>query len=265
MHPWPRRQILAASVALGAIAGWRRGIASTEAPVIAAAATLKFALDEIAPQFQVETGREVKITYGSSGNFTRQILQGAPFQMFLSADEGFVFQLADAGRTVDRGVLYGEGRIVLFAPHGSPLRPDTDFSGLRAALGAGRIQRFAIANPEHAPYGRAAEQALKSQGLWEAMQPRLVIGENAAQAAQFATSGSTQGGIFAYSQALAPAVGRLGTYAVLPADWHGAMRQRMVLLKNAGDTARSFHAFVQTGPARAVLRKYGFILPGEIA
>src|SRR5437762_3145654 len=111
----------------------------------------------------------------------------------LSADEGFVFRLADAGKTLDRGTLYAEGRIVLFAPKGSPLKPDGNFADLRAALQDGRIQRFAIANPEHAPYGRAAEQALKGQGLWEAVLPKLVLGENVSQAAQFATSGSAQG------------------------------------------------------------------------
>lgn len=234
-----------------------------DVPVIAAASDLKFALDEIAARFRRETGRDVKIAYGSSGNFTRQIQQGAPFQLFLSADEGFVFQLAEAGRTEDRGSLYAEGRIVLFAPRGASLRPDPAFAGLRAELAAGRIQRFAIANPEHAPYGRAAEQALKSQGLWEAIQPRLVLGENVSQAAQFAASGSAQGGIFAYSLVLAPEVGSLGTYALIPADWHAALRQRMVLIRGAGPTARAFHDFVQAPAARAVLNRYGFILPAE--
>jgi molybdate transport system substrate-binding protein len=164
--------------------------AAQTAPVIAAAADLKFALEEIAGNFKANTGKEVRLNFGSSGNFVSQLQQGAPFEMFLSADEGFVFQLADSGKTVDRGALYAEGRIVLFAPIGSALKPDAQFSDLRAALADGRIQRFAIANPEHAPYGRAAEQALKGQGLWDKIQPKLVLGENVSQAAQFATSGS---------------------------------------------------------------------------
>ena len=205
------------------------------------------------------------LTFGSSGNFTSQLLQGAPFEIFLSADEGFVFQLADAGKTIDRGALYAEGRIVLFAPKGSSLKPDADFNDLRAALADGRIQRFAIANPEHAPYGRAAEQALKGQGLWDAIKPKLVLGENVSQAAQFASAGSAQGGIFAYSLALAPAVGGLGSYALIPSDWHAPLRQRMVLMKNAGETARAFYRFVQSPAARVIFRKFGFVLPGEAA
>jgi molybdate transport system substrate-binding protein len=207
----------------------------------------------------------VKLAFGSSGNFATQLRQGAPFEIFLSADEGFVFQLADAGKTVDRGTLYAEGRLVLFAPKGSTLKPDANFNDLRAALAEGRIQKFAIANPEHAPYGRAAEQALKGQGLWDAIKPKLVLGENVSQAAQFAASGSAQGGIFAYSLALSPAVGALGTYALLPSDSYAPLRQRMVLIKGAGETARAFYGYVQTPAARVIFRRYGFLLPGEAA
>ena len=241
------------------------GVTAQTAPTVAAAADLKFALEEIAARFKAETGKEVRLAFGSSGNFTSQLLQGAPFEIFLSADEGFVFRLADAGKTVDRGALYAEGRIVLFAPKGSPLKADAAFDDLRAALADGRIQRFAIANPEHAPYGRAAEQALKGQGLWDAIKPKLVLGENVSQAAQFASAGSAQGGIFAYSLALAPAVGSLGSYALIPSDWHAPLRQRMVLMKNAGETARTFHRFVQSPAARVIFRKFGFVLPGEAA
>jgi molybdate transport system substrate-binding protein len=233
------------------------------APTIAAAADLKFALDDIAAKYKSDTGQELKITYGSSGNFTRQIVEGAPFDIFFSADEAFVFQLADAGKTLDRGVLYAEGRIVLFAPKGSALKVDDGFKDLRAALADGRVQKFAIANPEHAPYGRAASQALKNQGLWDAVQPKLVLGENVAQAAQFASSGSTQGGIFAYALALSPAVSALGDYVLIAAEWHDPLRQRMVLTKIASDAAKAFYAYIQTPASRAIFRKYGFTLPGE--
>ena len=235
----------------------------TKAPVVAAAADLKFALDEIAAKFKSDTGQEVKLTYGSSGNFARQLLAGAPFDIFLSADESYVFQLADAGKTADRGVLYAEGRIVLFAPKGSPIKADAGFADLRAALADGRLQKFAIANPEHAPYGRAAQQALKHADLWDAIQSKLVLGENVAQTAQFASSGSTQGGIFAYSLALSPAIGALGDYVLVPAEWHDPLMQRMVLMKDAGDAAKAFYAYIQAPAARTLFRKYGFILPGE--
>ena len=259
-----RRHCILALVALAAACGATVSRAQP-APTVAAASDLKFALEEIASRFQQDTRKEVRLNFGSSGNFTTQLLQGAPFEMFLSADEGFVFQLADAGRTLDRGTLYAEGRIVLFAPKGSTLKPDAQFADLRAALSEGRIQRFAIANPEHAPYGRAAEQALKGQGLWDTIKPKLVLGENVSQAAQFASSGSAQGGIFAYSLALAPAVGGLGSYALIPAEWHAPLRQRMVLMKNAGETAKAFYAYLQAPAARLMLRKYGFLLPGEAA
>ncbi len=262
MHCHLRPIVTALVTALATVAATSPLLAQNP-PAIAAASDLQFALEEVAARFSVDTNRRVRLVFGSSGNFTTQILHGAPFEMFLSADEGFVFKLADAGRTLDRGALYAEGRIVLFAPKESALKPDAGFKDLRAALADGRVKRFAIANPEHAPYGRAAEQALKGQGLWDAVQPRLVLGENVSQAAQFATSGSAEGGIFAYSLALSPAVRSRGSYALVPADWHAALRQRMVLMKNAGEVAKAFYAYTQSPPARAIFRKHGFLLPGE--
>ncbi len=238
---------------------------AADVPPIAAAADLKFALAEIAVRFKQDTGREVRIAFGSSGNFTHQIEQGAPFELFLSADENFIFRLADKGLTQDRGVRYAIGRVVLFVPHGSPLVPDADLAGLRAALADGRLKRFAIANPEHAPYGRAAREVLQHAGLWAALEPRLVLGENAAQAMQFAASGSSQGGIVALSLSKAPEVARLGRFVTLPAEWHAGepLRQRMVLTKKAGETARLFHAYLQQPAARAIFERYGFVLPGQ--
>ncbi|MDJ1158091.1 molybdate ABC transporter substrate-binding protein [Chelatococcus sp. SYSU_G07232] len=264
---WIRRGLVILSLGL-ALLGVSTSISrvaaqQTQPPNIAAASDLQFALQEIAASFTKDTGQSVNLTFGSSGNFLRQIQQGAPFQMFLSADEGFVRQLSEAGKTEDGGTLYAIGRIVLFAPTGSSLRVDAELADLRAALADGRIQRFAIANPEHAPYGRAAEEALRSRGLWDAVQPRLVLGENVSQAAQFATSGSSQGGIFAYSLALSQHVSDRGSYVLIPAEWHKPLRQSMVLLKGAGDTARAFYAYVQQPAARAIFRKYGFVLPGE--
>lgn len=234
-----------------------------DVPVVAAAADLQFALAEVAERFTDETGREVKLTFGSSGDFSRQIQQGAPYQVFLSADEQFASDLAKKGFAVDDGELYAIGRIVIIAPHGSPLKADGSLADLKAGLADGRVQKFAIANPEHAPYGRRAEEALRHAGLWEAIKDNLVLGENVSQAAQFATSGAAQGGIIAYSLALSPDVAKLGSYALIPDDWHEPLRQRMVLLKGAGETAMSFYAFIQGQSARAIMRRYGFLLPGE--
>jgi molybdate transport system substrate-binding protein len=241
------------------------GAGAQEGPTVAAASDLKFALNEIAASFRKQTGKSLRITYGSSGNFFRQIAQDAPFELFMSADEDFIFKLADQKLTVDRGALYATGRIVLFVPKGSPVQADAQFADLRRALSDKRLVRFAIANPEHAPYGRAAMEALKSTGLWSALEPHLVLGENVSQAAQFAVSGSTQGGIFAYSLALSPAISNAGTYALVPENLHQPLRQRMVLTRKAGDSARELYGYLQQPAARVVLKRYGFVLPGESA
>ena len=236
---------------------------SKNVPAVAAAADLQFALGEVVEAFTAETKREVKLAFGSSGNFYRQIQQGAPFEIFLSADEQFVFDLAAKGRTLDDGELYATGRIVVFAPHGSPLKADGTLAGLKAALADGSLKKFAIANPEHAPYGARAEEALRRAGLWDGLKDKLVLGENVSQAAQFAASESAQGGIIAYSLALAPELRKRGVYALIPEDWHAPLLQRMVLFKGAGETARSFYDFMQGTRARNILRRWGFVLSGE--
>jgi molybdate transport system substrate-binding protein len=246
---------------LSAMALGGHAYAQADNPAIAAASDLKFALEDIAERFRINTKRNVRLSFGSSGNYFRQIAEGAPFQLFLSADEGFVFRLHAAGKTEDRGVLYAVGRIALFAPTGSSLTVDAKAEGLKAALAANRIHRFAIANPEHAPYGRAAEEALRDLGLWDVLKGKLVLGENVSQAAQFASSGSAQGGIFAYSLALSPSVSRLGQYVLLPESLHKPLRQQMVLVKGAGETARAFYAYLQQPAARKILTQYGFVLP----
>ncbi len=237
--------------------------AQENAPVIAAASDLQFALSELAEQFTKETGKTVKLSFGSSGNFFNQIKEGAPFEMYLSADESYVFDLTKEGLTQGEGALYAVGRIVLIVPPGSTLKADGSLKDLASALKAGTIKKFAIANPEHAPYGRAARAALKTAGLWDMLEDKLVLGENVSQAAQFATSGSTQGGIIAYSLALSPKLLALGKFDLIPAEWHDPLRQRMALTKKAGETARMFYAYVQSPAARAVFKKYGFVLPGE--
>ena len=242
-----------------------QGVArAAEVPVIAAAADLNFALTEVAAQFTKDTGKSVKLTFGSSGNFTTQIQQGAPFEMFLSADESYVQMLAQAGRTEGQGDLYAIGRLAVFAPAGSPVKADAGLKDVRKALTDGRLKALAMANPEHAPYGRAAQEVLIHQKLWAAAQPRLVLGDNASQATQFAVSGSAQAGLIPYALALAPAVSSKGAYALVPAEWHRPLRQRMVLIKGADATARSFYAYLKTPKAKAVLSRYGFTLPAGV-
>ncbi|MFN3583163.1 molybdate ABC transporter substrate-binding protein [Phenylobacterium sp.] len=239
------------------------GARAADRPLVAAAADLQFTLPGIAAAFEKKTGRSVRLTFGASGALTQQILSGAPYEVFLSADESHVARLAAAGRTEGPGVLYGVGRIGIFAPKGSPIRADADLKGLAAALKAGRVQRFAIANPAHAPYGRAAQAALERAGLWTAIRPRLVLGENVSQATQFAASGAAQGGIIPLSLALAPPAKAAGTFVLLPADWHPPLRQRAVVLRGASPTARAFHAFLQEPEARAAFARNGFTLPAR--
>jgi len=233
------------------------------AATVAAASDLKFAIEEVAAMFEKETGFRLKLIFGSSGNFMSQILQGAPFHLFMSADENFVYKLAAAGRTADRGRAYAVGRIGILVPHGSPLKADGRLTDLAAALKDGRLKKFAIANPEHAPYGARAREALEHAGLWKSMQGRLVMGENISQAAAFATSGSAQGGIIALSLALAPQVARLGSFELIPENWHLPLRQRMVLVKDAPPAARAFHDYLGTPAAQKIMVRYGFAMPEQ--
>lgn len=229
--------------------------------MVAAAADLKFALTEAAQAFTDRTGRQVKLSFGSSGNFATQIMNGAPFELFLSADEAYVKMLSQRGLAVDDGALYAVGRIGLYVPKGSPVKSDGELRGLEAAIAAGQVKRFAIANPEHAPYGRAAREALLKAALWDRLQGKLVLGENVGQAAQFALTGSVEAAIIPYSLALAPELASRGEFSLIPDSWHQPLRQRMVVLKGAGETAREFYGFLQQREARSVFERYGFTLP----
>jgi molybdate transport system substrate-binding protein len=239
--------------------------AAQRIPSVAAASDLQFALDEVVELYKQQTGKSIRVTYGSSGNFYQQIRQGAPFTLFMSADEDFVFKLADAAATRDRGALYAIGRIVLYTANGSPVAPDAAFSDLTKASQDGRLTKLAIANPEHAPYGRAAKQALEGAGLWSAVERKLVLGENVSQAAIFAASGSVQAGIIALSLATSAKFAASGRYVLIPDSLHAPLRQRMVVTQNADAETQAFYEFLQRAAARSVLKRFGFLLPGESA
>lgn len=259
-----RRSLVAATLVFLSLAG--SASAADDAPNIAAAADLNFVLPEVAALFEQRTGRKVSLSFGSSGIFRRQIAEGAPFQIFFSADESYADALQKEGRgesdKAGGGAIYAIGRIVLFVPRNSPIKADSELRDLAAALVDGRLTRLAIANPEHAPYGRAAREALQRAGLWQAAADKLVLGENAAQAARFAATGSVQAGILPYSLAVSPEMRQQGSYALIPADRHTPLRQKVILIRGAGETARQFFDFVQQPPARAIFERYGFTLPG---
>jgi molybdate transport system substrate-binding protein len=224
--------------------------------LVAVAASVQRAMEEIAPAWMRSTGHRLRITYGSSGNFVRQIQQGFPVELFLSADESFVLRLAEAGLTRDRGAIYASGRLALLLAKDSAIALDPQLQGLRA--GWASVHKFAMANPELAPYGRAAREVLQTTGLWEAAQSKLVLGENVAQAAQFVTTGSAQAGLTALSLLVGNEMAGLGRYLALPGSLHAPLRQRMVLLKQASPAATALYEYLQSEPAKAVMRHHGF-------
>ena len=179
------------------------------------------------------------------------------------ADKDFIFKLADASKSDDRGQLYVYGRIGVMVPEGGPVRVDGEFKDLAAALAHGRLEKFAIASPDHAPYGTRAKEALQHAGLWQRIEPFLVFGENISQTALFATCGSTQGGIIAYFLALAPRVARLGDFTFIPESWHKPLVRRMVVLRDAPPAAWAFYDYFSKPEAQAIMLKYGFTMPNQ--
>jgi molybdate transport system substrate-binding protein len=229
---------------------------------IAAASDLRFSLEEIARLFQVQRHVQVRLTFGSSGQLATQIEQGAPFDVFFSADEAFANALSGKGLILkDTVQLYAIGRIVLWSRADFPV-------DVRDGLGVlvdARVRFVAIANPEHAPYGRAAVEVLRSAGLSAQVQPKLVLGENISQALQMAQTGNADVGIVAFSLAIAPAVQASGRYWLIPAYLHHPIRQAVGVVAGSRqqEVARAFVAFVNGPAGRAVMRRYGFTLPGE--
>ncbi|MCK4493750.1 MAG: molybdate ABC transporter substrate-binding protein [Methylococcales bacterium] len=229
-------------------------------PVIAAASSVKFALEEISQQFTHDHHLNVKFSFSSSGNLMRQIRYNSPFELFLSADETSVLTLHALGLTLDKGVQYARGRLVLFTAKKSPITKNQQLTDITLALKDGRLKHFAIANPEHAPYGVAAKQVLQKFNLWQGLQKKLVFGENAAQAAQFSSRQAVQAGIFAYSLALKMNP-QQGNYLLLAETSHQPLLARMVLLKSADKTAKIFYHYLQQAKARAIFEKHGLYPP----
>jgi molybdate transport system substrate-binding protein len=227
---------------------------------VAAAADLQTALPEVAAAFEASTGTQVELLFGSSGNFFAQIQNGAPFDLFFSADSDLAQKLAGAGLALpNTRVLYGLGRITLWMSPNSFCDPRRE---TWKCLADPSVKKIAIANPAHAPYGRAAVSALRAAGLYGQLKDKLVLGENISQAAQFVQSGNAQAGIIAYSLVLSPAM-RNGKWWEIPASLHPAIEQSAVVLKAAENqqAAREFLTFVTQGPGRAVLERYGFLAP----
>jgi molybdate transport system substrate-binding protein len=224
---------------------------------IAAAADLKYVLDSLVTIFTCQhPAAKVSVVYGSSGRFYEQISHGAPFDIVFSADGDYPLRLQQAGLTAGAPQPYALGRLVLWSK-----KLDPSAKGLNTLLDP-RVQRIALANPAHAPYGRRAEEVLRHYQLYDRVKPKLVLGENIGQAAQYAATGAADVGLLAYSLALSPELRRAGRFYLIPAAAHQPLQQRYVLLKQAqgNATAAAFVAFVASPVARQVMKKYGFSL-----
>ena len=221
-------------------------------------------MQDLGTQFEQRTGTKVDVSYGSSGNFFSQLQNGAPFDVFFSADIEYPEKLESLS-IAEPGTLYeyAIGRIAIWMPGDTKM--DVARQGWKALLDA-RVQKIAIANPEHAPYGRAAVAAMQKAGIYEQVKAKLVYGENISQAAQFVQSGNAQAGIVAMSLAVSPGM-KAGKRWEIPAEMHPPIEQGAIVLKNAKnkDGARAFLQFVKSEAGRAMLARHGFTLPTTAA
>jgi len=233
---------------------------AAESITIAAAADLKFAMDEIVESFRKEKPDDkIEVIYGSSGKFHTQIQQGAPFDLYFSADIAFAKELEAAGLSAGPTRPYALGRIVLWSNS-----RDASQMTLEDLLDPA-IGKIAIANPKHAPYGKRAEEALRSAGLWDKLQDKLVMGENIAQTAQFVQTGNAQVGIVALALALNPTLAQAGGHTLIDDKLHEPLEQGFVVTKRAegNHLAAQFADFMTGKQARTIMANYGFVLPGE--
>jgi molybdate transport system substrate-binding protein len=236
------------------------GVASAQGLAVAAASDLQSALPAIVSQFEKDTGQPVRVTFGSSGNFFAQIENGAPFDVFLSADIDYPRRLEQAGQA-ERASLYeyATGRLVLWTRKDSGIDVRRGLTILTDA----RVRRIAIANPEHAPYGRAAVAALRHEGLYPRVQGKFVLGENISQAAQFAQLGSADVGLLALALALSSTLKSSGVYVEIPASWHPPIEQAAVILTTSRQKtlARQFIEYLKKPDSVRILQSYGFVVP----
>jgi len=237
--------------------------ATAQEITVAAAADMSAALPELVSAYTKKTGQAVKLSFGASGNLTNQIRNGAPFDIFFSADEQYPQQLITEGlASQDTLYRYAVGRLVLWVPNDSPL--DLSKLGIKALLDPS-VKKISIANPATAPYGRAAEATLRHFGIYDHVADRLVVGENISQAAQFVESGNAQAGLVALSHALAPAMKDKGRYWTVPLDAYPTLNQAAVVLTKSKqqDAAHKFLDFMRSAEAASLLTSYGFSLPPE--
>ena len=232
--------------------------ADNDSPIVAVAANFSPVLEEIITRFTASTGFKVRMTSGSSGTLVRQIEQGAPFELFFSADENYVIKLHEMKLTQDTGRIYAVGKLVLFIPELSRLDKMQDIDGILRQLASNKQYRIAMANPELAPYGLAASQVLSRFIDMNMLRERIIQGENVGQTAQFALTGSVDAAFLPYSLAITKKMQEQGNFELIPRDWYSPINQRMVLLNNAGNTARSLYSYINSDTAHRIIDKYGY-------
>ena len=258
----PVRKMLCVVLAACALVTMLIGLAPAQAEdlIIAAASDLNFAFKELLAEYERTTGNQVKLSLGSSGNFYSQIQNGAPFDLYFSADIGYPKKLEEAGLTVPGSIYpYAVGRIVLWTGNEANVDVSRGIDVLRDAS----VRKIAIANPKHAPYGRAAVAAMEHYGVYNLITDKLILGENVSQAAQFVESGACDVGIIALSLALAPAMRTAGAYWEIPASAHPSIEQGAVILRSSKHqgAAKQFLDFMKTKTALETMERYGFTLP----
>lgn len=240
---------------------WLAVLPSQAQVTVAAAADLNAALNQIATTYQKQTGREVRLTFGASGNLFNQIQNGAPFDIFFSADMDYPKKLSESGLAdPDSLYRYAVGRLVLWVPASASL--DVEHRGMQVLLESS-VEKIAIANPEHAPYGRAAVAALRHFDLYDKVSKRLVFGESVSQAAQFVESGNAQAGLVALAHAAAPAMNGKGRYWLVPTEAYPELNQGAVIVSRSShkEQARAFLDYVKSAAGVDVLRQFGFEVP----
>jgi molybdate transport system substrate-binding protein len=234
-------------------------IAFAQAPSVAVAANMKDAFVEIATEFKSSNKSEMKVVYGSSGNFAAQIMNGAPFNLFIAADEYFPLELYKSGKTVDEGTVYAIGKLAIIAKKSSGIQLLDSKAEMAKAIQ--RANKISIAKPDLAPYGKAAVEYLKAEGLWDLAKNKLVYADNIGVATAYVVSGAADIGFTAVSLAKSPEVAKETNFLPLSPRLYEPIKQRMVLIKGAPQEVVDLYRFMQTPETKTILQKYGYTTP----
>ena len=254
------RRALFLTLMLGAAACSKHSASTApqESIKVAAAADLSFAFRDLGDAYEKSTGRKVVFSFGSTGLLEKQLAEGAPFDVFAAANISYADDAAKTGACdAQSEALYATGRIVMYTIESATFSPKS-----LSELGDARVSKIAIANPEHAPYGKAAKQAMERAGVWDTVHGKVVYGENVQQTLQFAQSGNADVAIVALSLATVTP----GHSSEIPMDQYDRIDQALIVCKNGkagADAGRGFVDFVKSPDGHAIMKRYGFLLPGE--